>query len=412
MAQPQSDDDYDPEYEKKVKRQKINHAARTRQRKEKRKQKLAAKEQKQSEIIKQKQEAKEQKQADELNQKAKELHRSSDWNQCQEAVATVVPRLWVMEFEQNPQAVDFLFYALFKRPKRYTELMQLYPHCKWMKEKWNEENMKFCILTMSENGNRLVWKDSDEKDYVTDLLWEQIETDRISGSKHYADTLIDGVQCIEVGRPDQLATGLCINNPCKTANPRYYDTSFPKCNTDLCTHEPFTCKACSVQLLWLILEGITKHGNESKFCVLKYAETKKMLNGYRRGLRLMLILGFLRSPDEQRFIWQGGEIANETVAYHFEKFANVTFCDCALTQEAITTIISAETQKEDKTDQRSLLTTYLVESFYYKAYHEDKEYHDEQAKKIPGDFRVTLLGFPYLSSPHKWHMKCKYCDIY
>jgi len=104
--------------------------------------------------------------------------------------------------------------------------------------------------------------------------------------------------------------------------------------------------------MWLILNNITQHASNSDFCVLKYEETKEILNGYKLGLDTMISIGFLRSKDGQRFIWKGKETEHEIIAHLHQYFQNTTFCDCELTDDIIHAIIKPQTQEEDKTDKR------------------------------------------------------------
>ena len=455
MAQATSDEDYDAEEEKRRKRKKVHHAARTsqrrqkrkqehpgkeqerqtkrkiinnasraRDRKEKRKQKQAAKKQeelKQQQILQQEQEETKQEKLNqqEIRKAEEEFWNNPDLNIRELDLSThEPPEWWLLKFEQNPNAAMYVVYAMmgpaedtrraphFNFPAGYAaptpqtcescamfklsdilERLRINPEYVSLNylakqqdiemeqksiSKWN--GMKLFTesgFTRSADGKRLIWlntaKNRLKLSKVTDALAVFIDAYRIKDNS--IEILIDVVKHIDIG-PNQLDTGICEHVRDRL--------------------ETLTCMNCSIRLIWLILDDIMENGNASEFCVLKYAQTRKLLNGYKHGLDLMMMFGFLRSKDGHRFIWKGGETANEMIARHHQAFANQVFCDCELTDDAIASIISAETQEEDQNDERPAVTSDAQHRDFFKNW---KQRIDDAARST-GTFRVIMLGLP------------------
>ena len=118
--------------------------------------------------------------------------------------------------------------------------------------------------------------------------------------------------------------------------------------------------------------------------LLNYAQTKKMLNGYNRGLFLMSLFGYIRSKDGQRFVWKEDETAKNVIGRHSDAFGAQLWCDCELTTAKVAEMSSAEMQAEDKTDDRPSQAGFFLPWFQENMRSDDTE----------GDFNMGLLGLP------------------
>ena len=233
----------------------------------------------------------------------------------------------------------------------------------------------------SADGNRLNWQHTKHNLMkllmTSDLLAGWLQYNRIQDD----NVLFSTSKSVDIG-PKQIDTGMCKHWKDKL--------------------EKLTCMQCSIQLMWLIINGLATHGNKSEFCVLNYTITKKMLNGYRRGLRLMCLFGFLRSKDGQRFFWKETDSVKAYIERHHEVFAEQLFCDCELTLETIAKMTRAEMQKEDENDERPS-NVHLTQKVNYQPLE-----HEWDADMSLAEFRVCTLGLP---GPNDDWSQCKADEI-
>lgn len=403
MAQSESDEDYDPGKEKKLKRKKVNNKARTSHRRQKRKEKQDAKKQKmlkQKQIRKQKQDAKEQ---EKLKQQQIRKAEEEKWNnmtlQDMRKVNEIPPKWFVKRWEHDPRAAVWLWYLILpppedtRRPPVFNWPVpdpQACEPCAMVAVAKILEPLRTKPRTMSLNYNSVYQK------------VETKGTGYFRGLKHFEEAGFTHQHRLPRNRLlwentaqnrlalANVADGFDVVN--QVARFTYNDDGTHS-DTGLCEHwkdklEPLTCGRCSIHLVKLIVNGLADKRSESEFCALDYAHTKAMLIGYCAGLSMLYHIGFLRSQDGLRYFWKEDATANAAIKECRESFAAQPICDCELTTDKIAVITSAEMQEEDKNDVRPN-KAHLVENAVEAPIWQENGVEMTQAK-----FRAEIFRLP------------------